>query len=280
MKKILIILLIQSICICINITSAQERNPVQIDPEYRTEVNILYRDSKEETLNEYMESRCRLDIYYPVNEKNFTTVIWFHGGGLLNGERYIPENLKKQDIAVIPVSYRFSPQVTCPAYIEDAAAAVAWVFNNIKKYGGDPDKIYVSGHSAGGYLALMVGLDKKWLNHHGIDANRIAGLFPFSGQTVTHSTIRRERGISEKLPVIDSLAPINHAREDAPPLYLITGDRDLEIAARYAENVYMVEIMKHVGHKKTSLYELQGFDHMGMVEPACYILLRSVKVTE
>jgi hypothetical protein len=274
MKKILVIFLIQSILF--SFINAQEKIQSKVGQEYKTEFNILYRDKTKESLTEYMESRCRLDVYYPVNEKSFATVIWFHGGGLLSGEKYIPENLKNRNIAVIPVNYRFSPQVKCPAYIEDAAAAVAWVFNNIHKYNGDPDKIYVSGHSAGGYLTLMVGLDKKWLGLYGIDANRIAGLFPFSGQTVTHSTIRRERGISEQLPVIDEFAPINHGRNDAPPLWLIAGDRALDIGARYAENAYMLEIMKLVGNKTTSLHELQGFDHMEMVEPACYVLLKSI----
>lgn len=279
MKKILIILLFT---ILSGRTDAQKNSQAGMNHEYSTEFNILYRDKSEEKLTDYMEARCRLDVYYPVGKKDFATVIWFHGGGLLNGEKYIPENLKKRNIAVIPVNYRFSPQVKCPAYIEDAAAAVAWVFRNIKRYGGNPDKIYLSGHSAGGYLTLMVGLDKKWLDRHGIDANRIAGLFPFSGQTVTHSTIRRERGISEQLPVVDEFAPINHGRKDAPPLWLITGDRALDIGARYAENAYMLEIMKLIGNETTSLHEIQGLDHMEMVEPACYILLKNIgeKVTE
>jgi acetyl esterase/lipase len=223
-----------------------------------------------------MESRCRLDVYYPVNKKDFPTVIWFHGGGLLEGERFIPANLKNQNIAVVPVNYRLSPKVSCPAYIDDAAAAVAWVFKNIQKYGGNPDKIYVSGHSAGGYLTLMVGLDKKLLKRYDIDANKIAGLFPFSGQTVTHSTIRRERKVSEIIPQIDEFAPINHARKDVPPLYLITGEKDLDMPARYAENEYLLEIMKAMGNKQTQLFQLEGFDHNEMINPACHIILKYI----
>jgi hypothetical protein len=274
MNKILFIIIIQFILFGEII--AQEKTSGKDKQVYKTEFNILYRDKIKETLTEYMETRCRLDIYYPVNEKNFVTVVWFHGGGLLNGERFIPENLKDQNIAVVPVNYRFSPQEKCPAYIDDAAAAVAWVFKNIQKYGGNPDKIFVSGHSAGGYLTLMLGLDKRWLSHYNIDANKIAGLFPFSGQTVTHSTIRRERKISEVLPLVDEFAPVNQAREDASALYLITGDRDLDMPARYAENAYLLEIMKAVGNKKTKLIELQGFDHNEMIDPASYLLLKFV----
>jgi dipeptidyl aminopeptidase/acylaminoacyl peptidase len=258
-----------------SVVFAQGKTSVNADQVYKTEFNILYRDKTKE-LTDYMESRCRLDVYYPVNKKDFATVIWFHGGGLLEGEKSIPENLKNKGISVIPVNYRFSPKVTCPAYIEDAAAAVAWVFNNISKYGGSPDKIYVSGHSAGGYLTLMVGLDKYWLGKYNIDTNKIAGLFPFSGQTVTHSTIRRERKVSEVIPQIDEFAPINHARIDAPPLYLITGDKDLDMPARYAENEYLFEIMKATGNKTTKLFQLEGFDHNEMINPACHIILKYI----
>ena len=113
----------------------------------------------------------------------------------------------KKGLAVVAVNYRLSPKVKSPAYIEDAAAAVAWTFQNIEKYGGSPKRIFVSGHSAGGYLTSMVGLDKRWLKPHGIDANEIAGLIPYSGHTITHFTVRAERGIDGKQPIIDDLAP-------------------------------------------------------------------------
>ncbi|ULT27161.1 alpha/beta hydrolase [Sphingobacterium sp. E70] len=94
-------------------------------------------------------------------------------------------------MAVVAVNYRLSPKEKAPGYIEDAATAVAWAFAHIASYGGDPAKIYVSGHSAGGYLALMVGLDSSYLHKYGVDANRIKGLAPISGQTNTHYTIKR-----------------------------------------------------------------------------------------
>ena len=95
-----------------------------------------------------------------------------------------------------------------PAFIDDAAAAVAWVFKNIGKYGGDPKKIIVSGHSAGGYLTTMIGLDKQYLAAYGIDANSIYKLVPFSGQMITHFEIRKERGIPDTQPVVDQMAPL------------------------------------------------------------------------
>ncbi len=234
----------------------------------------MYRDGE---LTEYIKERCRLDVYYPTNNNGFSTVVWFHGGGLKGGKRSIPRQLKEKGIAVVAANYRLHPKVKSPTYVQDAAAAVAWTFRNIEKYGGSKERIFVSGHSAGGYLTSMVGLDKRWLAAHDIDANEIAGLIPFSGHTITHFTVRAERGIDGKQPVIDDMAPLYHVRDDAPPLLLITGDRELEMLGRYEENAYLWRMMQVVGHPDTELYELDGFNHGQMAEPAHPLLLRFIK---
>ncbi len=241
---------------------------------YLEENDILYRNGE---ITEYMRERCRLDVYYPKDEEGFSTVIWFHGGGLRAGNKSIPGSLKKQGFAVVAVNYRLFPKVKSPAYIDDAAAAAAWIFNHIEKYGGDVKRIFISGHSAGGYLTSMIGLDKSYLQKYGVDANSIAALIPFSGHTITHFTVREERGINGTQVVVDELAPIFHIRKDAPPLILITGDRELEMLGRYEENAYMYRMMKVIGHENTLLYELDGFNHGGMANPAFYILRDYIK---
>ena len=243
--------------------------------EYETKTNIQYYSAATNKSDSYIYERCVLDIYYPKNTKNFATIVWFHGGGLTGGSKEIPEALKEKGFAIIGVNYRLSPKVKAEKCIEDAAAAIAWAFKNIESYGGNTKQIFVSGHSAGAYLALMNGLDKKWLQKEGIDANKIAGLIPFSGQCITHFEIRRENGIPEKQPTIDVYAPLYHVRADAPPLLLITGDRELEMLGRYEENAYMERMMKLVGHKETKLYELDGYGH-GMTEPAFPLLINEV----
>lgn len=242
---------------------------------YQLRENILYREGK--NLTDYMQERCRLDIYYPENVSGFTTIVWFHGGGITGGNKFIPEQWKNKGFAVVAVNYRLSPKVKCPEYIEDAAAAVAWVFKHIEEYGGSVDKIVVSGHSAGGYLTSMIGLDKHYLNEYGIDARRIAALIPFSGHTVTHFTIRNERGIKSTQPIVDEFAPLYFVGTDVSPLYLITGDREMEMMGRYEENAYMWRMMKVAGNQKTFLYELDGFDHGGMAVPAFELTLRILK---
>lgn len=243
---------------------------------YQLEENKGYRPDAA-TADAYAAERCVLDIYYPAQAKDFATVVWFHGGGITGGEKFIPHELKEKGLAVVAVNYRLSPKVKNPVYIDDAAAAIAWVFKHIADYGGNPDRIFVSGHSAGGYLVAMVGLDKSWLQAYGEDADRLAGIIDFSGHAVTHMTVRAERGISDKQPIVDEYAPLYHVRADAPPLVLVSGDRELELLGRYEETAYFYRMMKVVGHEQVYLYELDGFDHGAMAAPGFHILLKHIK---
>ena len=233
------------------------------DEGYNYLKDISYADGTDTYRNE----RCKLDVYYPDTDKGFATLVWYHGGGLEGGSKELLEGFRRQGFAVVSVNYRLFPQAKCPDYIDDAAKALAWTFENIEKYGGDTDHIYVSGHSAGGYLALMLTLAKEFTAQYGLDADRIAKSYPISGQTVTHYTIRKERGLPDGIPVIDEFAPITHAGRGGAPLVLITGDRDLEMLARWEENVHLQALLKNFNHDSV-LYELQGFDHVTVLSPA------------
>ncbi|MEO0338276.1 MAG: sulfatase-like hydrolase/transferase [Bacteroidota bacterium] len=265
MRQILILLLLTT---CSSLFSQKM--------EYQTLQDIPYYPSSVADTNAYIKERCVMDIYYPTDKKHFSTVVWFHGGGLRGGSKFIPQRLKEQGIAIVSVNYRLYPKIKAPVYIEDAAAAVAWTLKNIQKYGGDPELVFVSGHSAGGYLASMVGLDKKYLAVHDVDANSIAGLIPFSGHAISHFTYRDELGIPGTQAIVDEYAPLYHVRADAPPYLMITGNRELELLGRYEENAYMMRMMKLVGHQETQLMELDGYGH-NMVEPAYPLLLKEVR---
>lgn len=236
--------------------------------------NINYRP---DSTNAYIQERCVLDLYYPEDSLGFATIVYFHGGGLSGGEKYIPHAWKGQGIAVATANYRLHPRVRNPTYTEDAAAAVAWVMQHIGDYGGDPKRIYVSGHSAGGYLTSMLGLDTTYLAPYGLHPDSLAGLIPFSGHTITHFTPRQESELAWNDVVTDEYAPITHLRITSPPLLIITGDRDLEIYGRYEENAYFWRMMQLSGHPAVYLEEMQGFDHGGMAEPASLLALRFIR---
>ncbi len=240
---------------------------------YRTVENLPYRSSGDA----YAMERCLLDVYYPEDETVCPVVVWFHGGGLTSGHKSIPDKLKNSGLVVIAANYRLLPQATLPECIDDAAAAVAWAFRKVEKYGGDSSKIFVSGHSAGGYLANMVGLDKTWLRTYSIDADSIAGLIPFSGQAISHFAYRELRGLAPTQPTIDEFAPLFHVRPDAPPVVIISGDRDMELYGRYEETAYLWRMLKEVGHKQVSIYEIDGYDHGAMVEPGFHILKNHIE---
>lgn len=264
MKKSLLLLLF---FFCVHNLQAQNA--------YKIEKDLLYVPASE--TDAYRKERCKLDVYHPTNKKDFPTIVWFHGGGLEGGGKHIPQELMDKGFAVVSVNYRLSPKTKNPSYTEDAAAAVAWTFNNIEKYGGNKDFIFVSGHSAGGYLALILAMDKKYLAAYGADADEVAAYLPISGQTVTHFTIRKERGLPDGIPIIDEYAPVNKVRKDTPPVILITGDRNLEMADRWEENALLASIAKNIGNKNVFLYELQGFDHGQVVGPGCYLIVNYLR---
>lgn len=234
--------------------------------------NIQYNNGKDT----YIKERCKLDICYDKSKKNSPVVVWYHGGGLTSGQKEIPGLLKKQGFVVVGVNYRLLPKVKIDECLDDCAAALAWVFQNISQYGGDAKKIFVSGHSAGGYITTMLGLDKTWLSRYGVDANNIAGLIPFSGQMISHFAYRKMNGIDNLQPTIDKYAPLYHVRKDAAPLVLITGDRNIELFGRYEENAYMWRMMNLIGRPDTQLYELGGYGHGAMAQPAFHILIQTI----
>lgn len=244
------------------------------DKGYLVVKDMPYTDADES--DAYRLERCKLDIYYPENAEGFKTLVWFHGGGLEGGSKELRPEFRNQGFAVVDVNYRLYPGVKCPGYIEDAALAVAWVFSHIAEYGGDPSKICVGGHSAGGYLTLMLVLDKQWLAACGADADKIMKAYPVGGQTMTHFTIKKERGLDSAIPYIDEMAPSYHARKEGAPLLLITGDRKLEMLARYEENLHLKAILDHFGHPNV-LYELEGFNHGNVISPASLLIREDLK---
>lgn len=238
--------------------------------------NIAYHAGQENLPeDDYLRTQCRLDLRYPANRTGFATVVWFHGGGLTGGKRHFID-LKDPSIAVAAVGYRLAPEkAQHPAYLEDAAAATAWVFKNIAQYGGDSNKIFVAGHSAGGYLTAMIGMDPTWLEPHGLSNLQLAGLIPVSAQVTSHFNVKKWRGDTgpQYRPLIDAFAPLYHCASNLPPVCLIVGDRMIEFKCRVEENELMAASLRALGHRHVEFYEMGGLDH-GTVGEGGLILAR------
>jgi acetyl esterase/lipase len=238
--------------------------PAKPPPKAETRVvaNAAY---KTDGNSDYEKDRCKLDLYLPATGKDFPALVWFHGGGLTAGSkdsdstRNIARTFARAGIAVAVANYRLSPKVTFPSYVEDAAAAFAWVKTHIAEQGGDPARVFLGGHSAGAYLSSLVGMDARYLQKFGLKPDAIAGLIPISGQMMTHFTVRKERGIPEYSIMADEAAPIYYTRKETPPFLILFGDHDWP--ARLEENQYFVAIQRAVGNSHLTLQVIPDRNH-------------------
>ena len=240
--------------------------------------DIPYYDESAAKADSYIAERCKLDVYYPTHEKNVPVLIYFHGGGMSGGSKdWKMELYKHLGCVIVTPNYRLSPRAKCPSYIEDAAAAVAWVKKNIAAYNGDPKRIFVSGHSAGAYLTTCLATMPQFLEKQGLCPGDFAAYISISGEMVTHRAICAERGLPKGQIVIDEFAPINHVSKDVPPLILLTGGTGLDIDSRPADNKLMCDAMRVAGNTRCRHYEVPGTDHGSIMDAAYAYLLQFIR---
>jgi acetyl esterase/lipase len=234
--------------------------------ELRTLRDIAYKDDVI-SQTPYEQERCKLDLTLPADAKGFPTYVWFYGGGLKNGGKdlrseYCAEiraSLARAGVAVVTPDYRLSPKAKYPAYVDDAAAAFAWTVKHIAEHGGDPRKVFIGGHSAGGYLALLVGMDPERLKPHGLTLASVAGIAQVSGQVFNHYTVREERGQARYGITSDEAAPAFHIRKSLPPILTIYAQNDM--LSRAEENMFFVTTLKAAGHTENYSLRVNDRDH-------------------
>jgi len=174
----------------------------------------------------------RLDVYAPASAAGSPVFVFLHGGGWETGakedDRFVAAALAEQGFLSVAVDYGLYPEVGYPAFLEDAAKAVAWAKAHAARFGGDPARIFLLGHSAGAYIAAMLALDPRWLRAEGLDPWRdIAGLIglagPYDFLPLRSSTLRAIFGPPHDWP---QTQPIAYASSDAPPTLLAVGRND------------------------------------------------------
>lgn len=231
-------------------------NPLVI--HYKNELGVA-------PLDEYEKAQCDLWLWLPENASAFPVLLWAHGGGLGGGCAADPvqqeafRSLLDAGIALAFYGYRLFPRAKHPEYLDDTAAAFAWLHKKIGEHGGDNRRIFLGGHSAGGYLAAQTGVDWQYLAAYGLSGENVAGVIPMAGQTVTHHAIRETRGVVGYRAMIDADAPCWHVRADAPAYLCITADDDMP--NRSAENRFFVDLLKTAGHKDAVFHEIPQRDH-------------------
>ncbi len=154
--------------------------PPGVAPNVKVTRDISYTEGAPEDAGKH-----KLDLYVPADKQNFPVLMFVHGGSWRTGDRSqytgLGNRFAKMGIGVVIPSYRLSPKNPPPAQIEDVAAAFAWVARNIASHGGDPRRIYIAGHSAGGHLVSELALDTRWLAKHGLKTDLIQAVAALSG---------------------------------------------------------------------------------------------------
>jgi len=218
------------------------------------------------------DRRQVLDVYRPSGIEKRPVVLFVHGGAWIIGDknffglyRNVGRYLARQGLVAVLVNYRLSPVVRHPAHIQDIARAFAWTRKNIGKYGGDPDRVVLSGHSAGGHLVALLATDPTWLNDPQLgmsptDRAAIRGVVPVSGVyripgagdlsraavnllmiLSLNDAARTTRGVTGKMDEVNpfrivfgddpktwrAASPIYHVRKDVPPFLVLYAEREL-----------------------------------------------------
>lgn len=217
------------------------------------------------------ENGLCLDVYLPEME-SFPVFLYFHGGGIERGDKakgvkLFCEHLTARGIAVVSANYRMYPIAKYPEFLEDAACATAWVFENMKNY-GEITGIYVGGSSAGGYISQMLCFDKRYLAKHGIAPTDITGFIHDAGQPTAHFNVLRERGIDSRRVIVDESAPLYHVGVDAvyPPMLVIVSDKDMQ--NRYEQTMLLMSTLKHFGHTENVKLQVMNGTHCAYISKA------------
>jgi acetyl esterase/lipase len=189
--------------------------------------------------------RQKLDVYRPKKPlEGGPVVIFFYGGHWQYGSKsdyfFVAQALASRGFVAVLPDYRLYPEAAFPAFVQDGASAVRWVHENIGRFGGDPGKIYLMGHSAGAYIAAMLTLDGHYLKDVGLDQNAIRGTAALSGpyDFVPLPEDRAVFGMSETDAMSDpAIEPIHFVDGHAPPLLLLHGLKDQTVEAGNASRL-------------------------------------------
>ena len=206
-----------------------------------------------------------LDIYAPSEPcADAPVVVFFYGGGWESGNRrsyrFVGASLAARGVVVVIPDYRLYPAVRFPGFMQDAAEAVAWTRAHVSQYGGDPNRLFLMGHSAGGQIATLLALDGRYLRADRVDPDDIAGVIglagPYDFLPLRSATLKAIFGPEADWP---RSQPINYVTPSAPPMLLAAGRDDhtvdpgntVRLAARLRQDGVAVDehLYPGLGHK-------------------------------
>ncbi|WP_300303255.1 alpha/beta hydrolase [Ferrovibrio sp.] len=221
----------------------------------------------------------KVDLYLSEDKtaSNLPVIIFFHGGAWSNGTKewmgYMAPTFLDLPAIFVSANYRLAPTIRYPEIVEDCIDAIAWVHRNIAQYGGDPKKLFISGHSAGGHLASLAALDTVRQRARGIPDGAIRGCLSVSGSydfrnrnAPPGAPERRVYDVVLSRDEDDTAAsPITYVNSDTVPFFIAWGAQDLPRLITQADA--MTKSLKAAKVRVETL-EIANADHFGAIEVA------------
>jgi len=215
--------------------------------------------------------RQKLDVYAPRGHAGLSpVVVFFYGGNWSSGERadyaFVGHALASRGYVAVIADYRLYPQVHYPEILQDAARAVAWTALEVRRYGGDPARLFVMGHSAGAYNAAMVALDTSLLARHGMRPQDLRGWIGLAGPydfLPVENVNTRPVFFFPDTPA--SSQPIHHVTPDAPPALLIAPQPGKDSLVNPQRNTGGLAAALRAVHRPVTEQYLAGVSHTTLV---------------
>jgi len=217
----------------------------------------------------------RVDVYRPEAPAHgpLPVLLFAHGGAWTHGYKewvgLMAPAVTAFPAILVSVSYRLAPDNRFPLPLEDCLAALAWCRANIARHGGDPERLYVGGHSAGGHLYALLALRRDLLKRAGLPADTIKGCFPVSAQLdlvfANPAPGSGEARIYEmflaRAEDAESASPMHQAAGNTTPFVLAWGEKDFPRIVRANEAMVRV-LQRQPGPVEQHVFA--GYDHFDM----------------
>jgi len=215
----------------------------------------------------YAGDKDKLDIYLPEGRRNAPVIVSYYGNQLMGGDKseevYIGRRFAAAGFVTVVVNYRLSPAVSHPAHAQDAAASFAWVKRHIAEYGGNADRVFIVGYSAGAYLAALLSTDPRYLAAHNLSPRDIYGTVPVSAfYWVERRGVAPDRDKSvwghDRSMWVDA-SPAHHLQAGAPRMLILYAERDEEW--RREQNIEFATAIKAAGNKDIEVAMIPNRNH-------------------
>nr|WP_245900788.1 alpha/beta hydrolase [Deinococcus yavapaiensis] len=212
------------------------------------------------------DPRQVLDVYAPLHARGAPVLIFIHGGswtgGSKDGYKFVGESFARAGLVTVVMSYRLAPVNRYPSYVQDAASAIRWTRENAARFGGDPNTLFVSGHSAGGFNAVEVVVNRRWLQEVDVPVSSVKGVIGIAGPYSYDFRQFSSRNAFPKDAAPEDVMPSYHVRRDAPPHLLLVAEKDQVVGP---ENAVRMEAALRAAGVPVERRVLPKLDHYTIV---------------